>query len=105
MLALEWLKQSPNPATIYSDSMLVVEQMNGRWKVKAEGLRGMFLEAKSLLKSLPPVKIVSILRNKNRNADTLANRALDENRIISDSEFRGVIDEFLSISPTQSSLF
>ncbi|MCW2876105.1 MAG: Fructose-2 6-bisphosphatase-like protein [Sphaerisporangium sp.] len=58
------------------DSKLVVEQMAGRWKVKNEGLRPLALEAAGLARRLH-VSWKWIPRERNRDADRLANEAMD----------------------------
>ncbi|MFF3441471.1 bifunctional RNase H/acid phosphatase [Streptosporangium sp. NPDC002721] len=58
------------------DSKLVVEQMAGRWKVKNEGLRPLALEAAALARRLK-VTWRWIPRERNKDADRLANEAMD----------------------------
>ncbi|MET8341007.1 bifunctional RNase H/acid phosphatase [Streptosporangium canum] len=58
------------------DSKLVVEQMAGRWKIKNEGLRPLALEAGALARRLR-VTWQWIPREKNKDADRLANEAMD----------------------------
>jgi broad specificity phosphatase PhoE/ribonuclease HI len=60
------------------DSKLVVEQMSGNWKVKHEGLRPLASEAASLVRSLGSVRFQWIPREQNRDADRLANEAMDD---------------------------
>jgi len=105
IFALEWLQHNPGPAIIYSDSKLLVEQVSGRWKVKAENLQLLNVEAKTLLRTLPAVKMIAVPREQNREADRMGNLALDKNEIISDDEFRPVIDEILKSIPKEYTLF
>ena len=63
---------------IRMDSKLVVEQMNGKWKMKAAHLRPLALEAGALLATFPKRVIRHIPREQNTIADALANRAIDE---------------------------
>ncbi|MEU8206927.1 bifunctional RNase H/acid phosphatase [Streptosporangium sp. NPDC049046] len=58
------------------DSKLVIEQMAGRWKIKNEGLRPLALEAAALARRLR-VTWRWIPREKNKDADRLANEAMD----------------------------
>jgi probable phosphoglycerate mutase len=58
------------------DSKLVIEQMAGRWKIKNEGLRPLALEAAGLARRLK-VTWQWIPREKNKDADRLANEAMD----------------------------
>ncbi|RCG30607.1 bifunctional RNase H/acid phosphatase [Sphaerisporangium album] len=58
------------------DSKLVIEQMAGRWKIKNEGLRPLATEARDLARRLR-VTWKWIPRERNRDADRLANEAMD----------------------------
>ncbi|MBB4916405.1 bifunctional RNase H/acid phosphatase [Streptosporangium saharense] len=58
------------------DSKLVIEQMAGRWKIKNEGLRPLATEAASLARRLR-VTWRWIPRERNKDADRLANEAMD----------------------------
>ena len=70
----EW---KPDRLEIYLDSKLVVEQLNGGWKIKARELMPLHVEAKDLLKQFPDVTVAHVDRSKNRGADHLANMAID----------------------------
>ena len=58
------------------DSKLVIEQMAGRWKIKNEGLRPLACEASVLARRLR-VTWKWIPRERNSDADRLANEAMD----------------------------
>jgi len=60
-----------------SDSELMVNQLNGRYKVKALHLKPLWAEAKALLERFDTVSIRAIPREQNREADQLANLAID----------------------------
>lgn len=62
---------------VRSDSELLVKQMTGAYKVKNEGLRELFLEAKELTKKIPRFSIEHVRRGENSEADKLCNEALD----------------------------
>jgi len=62
---------------IHSDSDLLVEQMNGRYKVKNPAIRELFDKAKNLCRNFEHVKIVHVPRERNAAADRLANEELD----------------------------
>lgn len=68
----------PERVEIYLDSRLVVEQVKGNFKVKNADLRPLHRRAQELLRSLPVAKIEHVEREKNRGADALANRAIDD---------------------------
>ena len=59
------------------DSELVVKQMTGIYKVKNQGLLPFFLEARKLAATFTYFKIVHVRREYNREADRLANLAMD----------------------------
>ena len=63
---------------IRMDSKLVVEQMNGKWKIKHPNLRPLAQQASALLASFPTWQIRHVPREQNVIADALANRAIDE---------------------------
>jgi probable phosphoglycerate mutase len=60
------------------DSKLVIEQMSGRWQIKNPGLRPLAAEAATLVKRFDEVTFDWIPRERNKAADALANRAMDE---------------------------
>jgi broad specificity phosphatase PhoE/ribonuclease HI len=60
------------------DSKLVVEQMSGRWQIKNPGLRPLAAEAAKLVRRFDEVTFDWIPRERNKDADALANRAMDE---------------------------
>jgi probable phosphoglycerate mutase len=59
------------------DSMLVVQQMRGAWKIKNAGLRPLAREAAELVRKLPKVTFTHVPRERNVDADRLANQAMD----------------------------
>ena len=59
------------------DSLLVVNQMQGLYKVKHPGLRPLALRAGALLAEFAERTIEHIPREENGRADALANRAID----------------------------
>jgi ribonuclease HI len=69
---------NPDRLEIYLDSLLVVEQLNGRYRVKNPDLKPLYQKARELMDSFPEVVIRHVERAKNQGADALANRAIDE---------------------------
>jgi ribonuclease HI len=63
--------------TVNSDSELLVKQIQGLYRIKNPGLRPLYSEAVQLVYTLASFKIESIPRELNREADRLANMALD----------------------------
>ncbi|QSB13284.1 bifunctional RNase H/acid phosphatase [Natronosporangium hydrolyticum] len=59
------------------DSKLVVEQMTGRWRIKNPGLRPLAAEAAALVRRFDNVDWRWVPRERNRDADRLANQAMD----------------------------
>jgi ribonuclease HI len=66
-----------NQVEIRSDSELIVRQMLGIYRVKKEELKPLLEEARKLAGSFASFKIVTISREENKEADNLANLALD----------------------------
>lgn len=62
---------------VYSDSELIVKQLQGSYKVKNEGLRPLYEQAAALLAALDSYRLFAISREKNAHADALVNQALD----------------------------
>ena len=60
------------------DSKLIVEQLNGRWRVKDAKLKGLFAEAQRHLGTFRRWSAVHEPRERNHAADALANLALDD---------------------------
>ena len=63
---------------IFLDSKLVVEQINGNFKVKSDNLKKLNSDALNLLKKFNSISIKHIYREQNKRADQLANMALDK---------------------------
>ena len=61
-----------------SDSRLLIEQLAGRWKVKNRALQRLHHEARSLIKEFEEVRFEHVRRERNVEADALANRGVDE---------------------------
>ena len=59
------------------DSMLIVEQLNGRWKVKHAGLLPLYGEARRLLSEFDRWSARHVRRAENFAADALCNEAID----------------------------
>lgn len=61
-----------NP-TIYSDSELIVKQVNGEYRVKNDRMITLYNEVINLLSSFNSWSLIHVLRDKNKVADKLAN--------------------------------
>ena len=71
------LERRATAVRVFSDSELVVKQMNGQYKVKHPDMQALHREARALLSRLPDARISHVRREQNREADRLANEALD----------------------------
>ena len=69
---------APSAVHVRSDSLLLVQQMRGVYRVKNEGLKPLYGQARLLAHRIGNVTFEHIRRELNAEADTLANRAMDE---------------------------
>lgn len=70
-----------NELLVRMDSKLVIEQMRGAYKVKHPNLIPLYLEVRNVIaRSFGKVSFEHIPREKNADADELANKAMDVNR-------------------------
>ena len=64
---------------VHSDSELMVRQLNGEYKVKDRTLKTLFDTVQRVLRTSPyEFSIKHVPREKNRQADILANESIDE---------------------------
>lgn len=63
--------------TILSDSQLLVNQINGTYKVRDPGIFTLWSQAKRKLIKFEKYRVLHIARNQNKQADGLANAAID----------------------------
>jgi ribonuclease HI len=61
---------------VKGDSNLVVQQMNGKFQVKAPGLRKLYARARNCILSFESIAFEHVYRNHNQRADELANLGL-----------------------------
>jgi ribonuclease HI len=79
LLALERAQARGYPEIeVFSDSELLVRQLQGRYQVKHPVLRVLFATARQRIEGFRRFRIQHIPREQNAEADSLANRALDE---------------------------
>jgi ribonuclease HI len=62
---------------LVSDSELMVKQIQGKYQVKSPDLKPLYDEAKRRIAKLDGFEISHALRHKNKDADRLANEAMD----------------------------
>ena len=67
-----------NDLKIHTDSLLLANQINGNWRVKDAKIAVLHKKARELIKDFSQVEVKHIPRELNREADKLANQAIDE---------------------------
>jgi len=76
--ALEWaVEHGAGELNVVSDSELLVKQMLGQYKVANADLKQLYMKAQQLKRRLSGFKIRHVLRGQNKDADRLANAAMD----------------------------
>lgn len=63
----------------YLDSKLVVKQVQNQWKIKNIKLKQIHLSIHNIIRPVQSIKFIHIERSKNKEADNIANIALDTN--------------------------
>ncbi len=71
------LKHGEHALKVISDSELMVKQINGIYKVKSPELKLLYDEARKRINHLAWFRAEHVLREKNKDADRLANEAMD----------------------------
>ena len=78
LAALEWAKaRGQRELHVRSDSLLLVQQMLGNYKVKNAGLQPLYAKARLLVNDIGRVTFEHVGRANNAHADRLANAAMD----------------------------
>jgi ribonuclease HI len=79
LAALEWARaHGHRSAHVRSDSLLLVQQMLGHYKVKNAGLQPLHAKARLLAHEIGDVTFEHVGRARNAHADRLANVAMDQ---------------------------
>ncbi len=77
--ALEELREMPvKEVKIFSDSQLLIRQLEGEYRVRNEKLLPLYEKALKMANNLPGVSYHFINREKNKKADKLANSGIDD---------------------------
>ena len=72
----------PEKIIFHADSELMIKQMKGEYKIKNPSIQKLFIEAWNRKIDLKiKVEFIAIPREENKEADTLANKALDQKRL------------------------
>ena len=78
LAALEWARaHACRSLRIRSDSLLLVQQMLGNYRVKHPGLQPLHARARALVREVGRVVFEHVRRESNAHADRLANAAMD----------------------------
>ena len=78
LAALKWaLANKVARLSIRSDSQLLVRQVSGEYRVKNPVLQQLHAAALSMMRQIGRVRVEHVPREQNKDADRLANRALD----------------------------
>jgi probable phosphoglycerate mutase len=79
LAALEWARRHERRQLhVRSDSLLLVQQMLGNYKVKNAGLQPLYARARVLALEIGDVTFEHVGRSFNAHADRLANTAMDD---------------------------
>ena len=79
LAALRWaVAHGVGSLHIRSDSELLVKQMQGLYRVKNPGLQPLYEEARALARQIERVTFEHVRREFNKEADRLANEAMDD---------------------------
>ena len=80
--ALQWAADNDvTTLAVKGDSLLLVEQMRGNYKVKNEGLKPLHMKARMLVMQIGNVSFAHVPREKNKDADRLSNVGMDANGV------------------------
>ncbi|HLY18621.1 MAG TPA: ribonuclease HI family protein [Bryobacteraceae bacterium] len=81
LAALQYaLEHGPKALKVISDSELMVRQIKGVYKVRNAALLELYQKAEQMIRQLQWFEIGHVLRESNREADQLANEAMDRKR-------------------------
>ena len=72
----EALSMNIKNLSVEGDSLLVIKQMKGEYKVKSEKLLSLYEEASQIAKQFETITFTHIYRNNNKRADELSNIAV-----------------------------
>jgi ribonuclease HI len=79
LAALDYALQHGYPRLrVLTDSELMARQISGRYKVRSPDLKPLYDKARDMIARLESFSIRHVYREENREADRLANQAMDE---------------------------
>ncbi len=71
--------QTVKSVQVFADSLLMINQLNGLYKIKEARLQKLRLQVKLLEKEFSfPITYTHVLRDKNQRTDSLVKKALDK---------------------------
>ena len=80
LAALQWaVDQGVTALHVRGDSLLLIQQMRGVYRVKNEGLLPLHRKARDLSASIGQVTFEHVSRDRNKQADRLSNLGMDQN--------------------------
>ena len=78
--ALQWAAdRNMTQLSVKGDSLLIIEQMRGNYKVKNEGLKPLHMTARMRVMQIGNVTFEHVRRENNKEADRLSNVGMDGN--------------------------
>jgi len=81
LAGLRWaIEHGERDVHVRSDSLLLIKQMRGEYRVKHPGLQPLHEAARALTRQLGQVRFEHVRREANTHADRLANAAMDAAR-------------------------
>ena len=72
----EAAKQNISSLQVKGDSLLVIRQMKGEYKVNSQNILELYKKAISLAKNIKDIEFMHVYRKDNKRADALSNQAL-----------------------------
>ena len=72
------LERGAEDVALYSDSQLIVRQVNGQYKVRHPDMIPLYREAKKRITRLALFRLEHVRRENNKDADRMVNLALDQ---------------------------
>jgi len=72
------LKMGAESVKLFSDSQLLVRQINGQYRVKSPNLKDIYGDCIELLASFASWQVTHVYREQNTEADAMANQAMDK---------------------------
>lgn len=103
LAVLEWaLTHGHRYVKVVSDSELMVKQIQGKYKVNSPDLKPLWQTARDRIAKLDAFEITHALRHKNKEADALANQAMDRGMKDRGTRDRGMNREPATGGPVES---